>query len=528
MSDIDAHNSKPAFHGVVQTAVYREQLVGRYKGNPVIEALPTILSAQDTASLLAHYPERDPKGDEAPPEIRMHLIMDALHFFEPLPVHIDLEQRISRVVRDGYVGRNPVAFDHWRQLDQRVASIRKPGGIPLRSSNVNGFSIIGSPGVGKTTAVERILQLYPQVISHQAYEGKSFSRTQLVWLKLTCPHDGSIKGLCLDFFREVDGILGTNYCRNYASGGRRTVDELIPAMSRVASIHCLGLLVVDEIQHLNQAKSGGCERMLNFFLQLMNTIGLPVILIGTYAALQILSRELRQIRRSSGQGDLVWDRMANDEVWRLFAESLWRYQYTRAQTPLSQELSDVLYDESAGIVDFAVKLFLLAQVRAISTGVEKITPSIIRSVARDSLRLAQPALRAIRTGDVSAVATMTDMHPIDFQSAVTEIRKQTLLRGLSKGSQIVSDINAGVAPVSNKDSTAPEKTIGETAQVASHSPSKLKSESRRNRKETDVSKCKLVQAAEAGLGKGMSAHAALVQAGLVGPAFAFNGSHAIV
>jgi hypothetical protein len=528
MSDIDVQNPMSVFHGTVQTAAYRKQLVGRYKGNPVIEALPSILSAQDTASLLAHYPERDPNGSKAPPEIRMHLIMDALHFFEPLPVHIDLEQRISRVIRDGYVGRNPVAIDHWRQLDQRVASIRTPGGLPLRSSNVNGFSIIGIPGIGKTTAVERILQLYPQVISHQAYKGMPFSRTQLVWLKLTCPHDGSIKGLCLDFFGEVDKILGTNYCRNYANRGRHTVDELIPAMSRVASIHCLGLLVVDEIQHLNQAKSGGCEKMLNFFLQLMNTIGLPMILIGTYAALQILSRELRQIRRSSGQGDLVWDRMANDEVWQLFTESLWRHQYTQVPMSLNQELSDVLHDESAGIVDFAVKLFLLAQVRAICTGIEKITPSIIRSVARDSLRLAQPALRAIRTGDASAVATMTDLHPIDFRSAAAQIRKQTLLQGLSQGSQIVSDLNAGVAPVFNKDSTVPDKAINEAVQVTSRSPKKPTSESRRTRKETDGSKCKLVQAAEAGLGKGMSAHAALVQAGLVGPTFEFNGTHATV
>lgn len=528
MNNTDTQNPMPIFHGMGQDASYREQLVGRYKGNPAIEALPSILSAQDAASLLAHYPERDPKGNKAPPEVRMHLIMDALHFFEPLPVHIDLEQRISRVIRDGYTGRNPIATEHWQELDQRVESIRKAGGLPLRTSNVNGFSIIGIPGIGKTTGVERILQQYPQVISHQTYGGKPFSRIQIVWLKLTCPHDGSIKGLCLDFFRGVDGILGTDYYRNYASGGRRTVDELIPAMSRVASIHCLGLLVVDEIQHLNQAKSGGCEKMLNFFLQLMNTIGLPVILIGTYAALEILSRELRQIRRSSGQGDLIWDRIANDEVWRLFVESLWRYQYTQSQVSLNQELSDVLHEESAGIVDFAVKLFLLAQVRAISTGVERITPSIIRSVARDSLRLAQPALRAIRTGDTRAVATMTDLHPIEFQSAVAQIRKETLLRGLSKGSRVVSDLNAGAAPASIEDSTASDKTVGETAQIASHSPKKPSSASRRSRKETGKSKCKLVQVAGAGLGKGMSAHAALAQAGLVGPVFEFNGTHATV
>src|SRR5689334_4622377 len=127
MNNIDAHNPMPVFHGIAQNASYSEQLVGRYKGNPAIESLPGIMSAEDAARLLAYYPERDQNGQQLPAEIRMHLIMDALHFFEPLPVHIDLEQRISRVIRDGYVGRNPLARDHWREIDRRVESLMKTG-----------------------------------------------------------------------------------------------------------------------------------------------------------------------------------------------------------------------------------------------------------------------------------------------------------------------------------------------------------------------------------------------------------------
>src|SRR6266404_5918683 len=103
----------PVFHGSVQNASYKEQLVGRYQGNPVIEALPPILSAEQAAKLMAYYPEREANGDKFPAEIRMHLVMDAIHFVEPLPVHLDLEQRISRVIRDGYWGRNPMARNHW-------------------------------------------------------------------------------------------------------------------------------------------------------------------------------------------------------------------------------------------------------------------------------------------------------------------------------------------------------------------------------------------------------------------------------
>lgn len=513
MNDFEFQAPRPILLGEVMDATYRDPVVSRYRGNPVIEALPEILSAERAADLMSFYPERQPDAHKLPAEIRMHLIMDALHFFEPLPVHIDIEQRISRVVRDGYVGRNPASTNEWRDLDRRVTSIQSGRVIPLRTSSMNGFSVVGIPGIGKTTGVERVLQLYPQVIRHQNYQGAMFNRVQLVWLKLTCPHDGSIKSLCLDFFREVDAVLGTTHMRDYAEG-RPTVDDLIPAMARVAGIHCLGLLAIDEIQHLNQAKSGGAERMLNFFLQLMNTLGVPVLLIGTYGALPVLTRELRQIRRCSGQGDLIWDRMENDGVWSLFIESLWRYQYTANPVALTQELSDCIYEESAGIVDFAVKLALLAQVRAITAGTEKITVQIIRSVAADSLKLAQPALRAIRTGDMRAVATMTDLHPIDFQSAVRSVRRATLLKALPQGTEIVSVVNRAavkpLAPDSFGDTQPVEIPVsGNPISVPRGSPKKTKKSA-----ETS-SDCVLVQTTTSGIAQKMSAHSSLLQAGLI-------------
>ncbi len=59
-------------------------------------------------------------------------------------------------------------------------------------------------------------------------------------------------------------------------------------MSLTAANHCIGVLVIDEIQRLSQARSGGAERMLNFFVQLINTIGVPVVLIGTYKARSLI------------------------------------------------------------------------------------------------------------------------------------------------------------------------------------------------------------------------------------------------
>lgn len=47
-------------------------------------------------------------------------------------------------------------------------------------------------------------------------------------------------------------------------------------MSQLANAHALGLLAIDEIQHLSRSKSGGSQEMLNFFVTMVNTIGVPL------------------------------------------------------------------------------------------------------------------------------------------------------------------------------------------------------------------------------------------------------------
>jgi hypothetical protein len=322
-----------------------------------------------------------------------------------------------------------------------------------------GFTIIGFPGVGKTSAVEEILQLYPQVIYHSHYQDHNFTRTQIVWLKLECPHDGSTKGLCVNFFQAIDSLIGTNYEENFTKG-RCTLDELMPDMARVASIHGLGVLVIDDVQFLSQAKSGGSSKMLNFFTYLASTIGVPVVLIGTYKARHILTGEFSQVRRGTGQGDLVWDKMEEGEwqvkkeddeahekkdgeiestgVWQVFLESLWPYQYTRIPCSLTKELAHKLYEETQGITDFAVKVYMLAQIRAITTdntGEELLTAEIFQSVAQDSLKTAQRVLNALRLGDMQGLEKVEDIHPVDIepflQKAYKELQRLEKLRSLA-------------------------------------------------------------------------------------------------
>jgi NACalpha-BTF3-like transcription factor len=438
--------------GLAEVAEYNDQPLVEYKGNPLIEALPPILSKEYFVEAVSEYPAFDESEKKLDSWVRLHCVERLLRFFQPLDRHIDLEQKISRVLRQGYLARNPFAPIYATRLSQinksikaaredKTASFAKYVNTP---SSASGFTVIGVSGVGKSTAVNRILGLYPQIILHSEYQGTPLNAYQIVWLKLDCPHAGSLKGLCIDFFIAIDKLLGTDYHRKFASR-QNSEDSMLARMALVASIHSLGVLVIDEIQDLSTAKSGGSEKMLNFFVKLVNTIGVPVVRIGTNKALPILQGDFRQARRGTGEGGVYWERMMRDtpeekEIWRFFVEGFFDYQWTRNSVSLNDELDELLHEESQGIVDIAIKLFMIAQWRAIAVESEIITPDLIKQVASDSLHLVRPMLDALKSGDKERIAKYSDIKPLDIKDFYEhfrlklEVKKQADLEKLRANS----------------------------------------------------------------------------------------------
>ncbi|MDA1630226.1 ATP-binding protein [Bacillus cereus group sp. TH172LC] len=384
----------------ITQAVYTEQDVIDFRGNPLIEALPPILSPEESYEKLSYYPIFDESEANLPTHVRYHAISRINRFFQPVMQHLDLEQRFSRLLRHGYVSRNPKLPEYNRALN---------GNQDIRST-ASSMTLMGFSGIGKTTAIERILSLYPQVILHQ----HPLNLMQVVWLKLNCPHDGSLKSLCLDFFLKMDQLLGTNYHEKFGSR-RNSISSMVTRMGQIARLHCIGVIVIDEIQHLLATRDNNSEKMMNFFVTLVNEVGVPVMMIGTMRAKAVLQQDFRQARRGSGQGDMVWQQMKKDDDWELLIESLWEYQWLQHKTELTPELNETLYNESQGIIDIAVKLFALAQGRAIETGIEKITPAAIKQVAKDDLKLVQPMLKALRDGRTSELEKYADIMPMDIE-----------------------------------------------------------------------------------------------------------------
>jgi energy-coupling factor transporter ATP-binding protein EcfA2 len=419
---------------VVARAKYTQQVIKEYKHNPLIEALPPIFSKQEVIELLSYFPHFDEAERLLDGQYRIHLIQRIFNIFQVLPLHLDVESRISRMIRQGYLGRNPLSPSYAKSLICGHEDIKNPKKDWKNSSLPTGLTFIGPSGCGKTSTITRILELYPQTIVHSNYSGKDFNFTQLVWLKLECPFDGSVKGLVNSFFLAIDSIYSTKYFEKYGQSNKLSVNTLMPIMTQICNSISLGLLCIDEIQHLN-LRGTGSKLMLNFFTTLSNMMGIPLVLIGTPSAMPVLQSQFRQARRGSGQGDLIAQRMEKDEFWVLFLETLFEYQWIQKPVELSQELVDVMYEESQGIIDICLKLYAISQVKAIVKRSETITVSLIKQVAKENFKLVQPMISALKSGNIETIAQYEDIY-IPFNEIVEEekvkLEKNTFLQSMKK------------------------------------------------------------------------------------------------
>lgn len=394
--------------GGIPQASYQAQQLPEYDGNPLIRALPPIPSFKEVVVQLQALPAFDLKESFLDGRVRAHAIARLLHgFFQPLNHHLELEAKISLMIRQGYIGRNPANgawYSHLQNGYRRVEEEDLDAAVYQDiSSTASSLSLFGCSGCGKTRTLERILGMYPQALHHAEY-----NITQLVYLKVDCPIDGDLDELCLSFFNQVDKVLGTRYSLSH---GRKKLGtkRLLASMCQVANLHALGVLIIDEVQNLNEAKSGGAEKMHNFFVSLVNTIGVPIIQVGTHRASKFFQRTFRAARRISGLGSIRWDRLPKDEHWTKLLNRLWKYQWLRDAKPLDEALDATMYELTQGVMDIVVKLFALAQIRAIVAGVEYISPPLLRKVFEDEFKPVHPMLAALRSGRPELVAKYDDL-----------------------------------------------------------------------------------------------------------------------
>ncbi len=393
--------------------------------NPFTRALDIPPSWLELYEMLIVEPEHAESERALPHTQRRYCTLRLLDAVLPNGNHVDHAERIGMMIRQGYKARDPARGMHRPALLASAAAIQKlaMGGSPdevqasmpaLTHSNAPSSALIGDPGTSKTTTTMRTLSKIPQVVEQVLPYGVV---KQVVWLKLECPSTGGRKQTCIAMLAAFDKVLGTRYAERFGAEGKRVAgDEMMLFVQHLVTLHAVGIVVIDEIQHARQSKEG-VKPLVNFLVTLVNMLGVPVMIIGTNEARPIVDGAFREARRACGLGQPNWSRMSRGQEWDDWLARLWPYQWTAVPTDLTPAISEAIYDESQGIIDIAVKLYLLAQMRTISRGEvfgtpETMNAELFRSVAKDELGLIQPMMQALRENRPEMFDKWEDLEPL--------------------------------------------------------------------------------------------------------------------
>jgi len=308
--------------------------------------------------------------------------------FVPEPRQMLVERAIMSGMRNSYTHRNPTDLDYMTRQSEAATGMSQFNN--LCNEQAHGASIIiGDAGTGKSSIVKKILvNCAPQVIEHRIYKKDTLGITQVAWLYVSCPHDGSVKGLCVRIAHVLDAVVGgTRYLQHVQS--QRTEQAMEICLGQCLALHAVGLIVVDEIQNICVGRQKNNCRLARFLVVFINSMSTRLMLVGTPEAQTELARDLPLLRRTAGEsGQIRWAAHAYDEHWERFLKGIWTFQYTKIPTALSSQLSRELWELSAGIPDIAKRLYALAQMEIIGDPIhpdESLLPGIFARVRRTRL-----------------------------------------------------------------------------------------------------------------------------------------------
>lgn len=411
--------TKPTSPSFAVEARYTSQRIPQYRGNPLIEALQPALDEDAWLESLFCVPEFSEEQRTWSKAERLQMIAQLSSFMVPTGRHLQLAQHLDTLMRQGYVGRAPKTAAA-QQVYTRLYEQQKAGktfdGSAVQLTAQLSAALIGIPGMGKTTTIRRLLARQPAVIFHP-----ELHLYQVPYLHIEMPYDGaSVKGLAESIFRKMDALLpDAHYGRQY-SNQRSGAETLMNHAARVLHMHAVGLLVVDETQNLENSPRNR-EALMTLLVSASNELGVPILFVGTNKAQHLLQQDFRQARRCSGLASTYWGPFqpgTADEPgeWDDFMSVLWQFQWVKNPIPLTPHLSQLMFHHSQGIADVAIKLFAVAQSRALHDATETLTGALIDNVAQNELSRVMPMIEALRRNDVKALAAYRDVAPLGLDA----------------------------------------------------------------------------------------------------------------
>ncbi len=356
------------------------------EGNPFLAAMPKMLAHSAFMAAVRSLPPL-PAGLGAmmPEERRQHLPMLS-SLFIPMDYTYVLYDQLFRALSSTYSTRTML-----EEIQRTNALFR---GSPIYATQPATGSILGVPGVGKSSTIRRSLSLLPQVIEHEKYQGKPFFCKQILYLIVECPSDCSVKTLGLNIAVAIDKAIGSSYAKQLTTLRSAAASAIATQVKVLCLTHHVGLILIDEIQNAvtTAQKNKQIKPLIKFLVELTNDTCTSAFFVGTPIAEELFSSQEHLKRRTRGMRLLPFK---PDGAYRAFLQAIWPYQLTPTTAPLSEQLANKLYDHSGGIPAYIIKIFQESQAQALLQGESCISA---KTMQRAIERLAIKAPRTFSGG----------------------------------------------------------------------------------------------------------------------------------
>lgn len=329
------------------------------EGNPFLAAMPKMLAHSAFMAAVRSLPPL-PAGLGAmmPEERRQHLPMLS-SLFIPMDYTYVLYDQLFRALSSTYSTRTML-----EEIQRTNALFR---GSPIYATQPATGSILGVPGVGKSSTIRRSLSLLPQVIEHEKYQGKPFFCKQILYLIVECPSDCSVKTLGLNIAVAIDKAIGSSYAKQLTTLRSAAASAIATQVKVLCLTHHVGLILIDEIQNAvtTAQKNKQIKPLIKFLVELTNDTCTSAFFVGTPIAEELFSSQEHLKRRTRGMRLLPFK---PDGAYRAFLQAIWPYQLTPTTAPLSEQLANKLYNHSGGIPAYIIKIFQESQAQALLQG----------------------------------------------------------------------------------------------------------------------------------------------------------------
>lgn len=321
--------------------------------------LPPMLSGDELKKALETLPPYSESIRNEDAATRLMALSDLYQIYIPSTMSVEIYSKLYLALLRSLQKKSTKAANEQRNQNHRAIRQLEYNGIIGGSDS---FTIIGTSGIGKSSAINRAIGL---ISGSGVLQNESHSMQVIPCVVVQCPFDASVKGLLLEILRKVDESLNSKYYEG-ALRARATTDMLIGSVSQVALNH-IGLLVVDEIQNVCSSRNG--KSLVGMLTQLINNSGISICMVGTPESAVFFEQAIQLARRSLG---LRYGAIAFDSYFQDFCKTLLSYCYVNRMPERQDALIEWLYSHSGGILSVVVSLVHDAQEIAILNGTERL------------------------------------------------------------------------------------------------------------------------------------------------------------